>query len=379
MDFDLIIRCGQVIHTEDGAIRREDIAVKGERSACIAPEIKGSADLELDAGGCFVMPGLIDYHAHLFHGGSDFGVLCDAVSIPNGVTTAVDAGTSGVSNYEVFRMSTMRSSLTRVKAFLSVCSMGMVHTKIHENLAPEHFEEERMKDLFQKYPCELKGVKLRFSRDFVPGGDRKALQRALEIAENIGTRLIVHVTDPAIDIEELAMALRPGDIFCHVYQGRGQTVLDDNGKVLEGIRKAREKGVLFDACNGKMNFDSDVAAGAVKDGFLPDIISSDLTAITFFRQPVISLPFVMSKYLALGMKLEDIVRCCTETPAKLLGLGEEIGFLRTGYRADIAVFRIREKNVRFIDENRKVIEGKQILIPQLTVKDGKILYRQNDF
>ena len=165
--------------------------------------------------------------------------------------------------------------------------------------------------------------------------------------------------------------LRPGDIFCHCFQGKGHPILTEDGGIDRGVLEARERGVLFDAANGRGNFSLSVARRALRAGFLPDIISSDLTVSTFRGSPhVRSLPHVMSKYLALGLSLSEVLRRCTEKPAQLLGLEGEIGTLRPGARADIAVFRLEDRNWEQEDFCGEKIRCEQLLVPRMTFLDG---------
>lgn len=379
MKMDILIRNGMVTDIVNGTFKMTDIAISNGKIVAIGKDVASKGQMVLDADGCIVTPGLIDYHLHLFQDASDHGVFPDSALLPNGVTTAVDAGTSGVSTYAAFRRTVVDCTQVRVKAFLNISPIGMLNDRQHENLNPKYFDVRRLKELFDVYSQELLGLKLRLSLDVDPHMGEDTLFKTLEIAEHLKKRLVVHVTNPVINIEKLAMALRPGDVFCHMYQGKGQTILDENGKIRLGIQRARAKGVLFDACNGRSNYDTDVAIEAMKQNFIPDIISTDLTASTLYLHPVISLPFVLSKYLNMGMELIEVIRRCTSVPAVLLGMENEIGKLQEGYTADIAIFKLKKKRVCFTDYLGKRMEGNQVLVPQLTLKDGVITYRQSDF
>ena len=173
--------------------------------------------------------------------------------------------------------------------------------------------------------------------------------------------------------------LRPGDVFCHMYYGDGDTILDEKGRVKPEIWKARERGVVFDACNGRNNFAFKTAVPAVREGFIPDIISTDISPITFYKQPAVSLPYLLSKYMGMGLSLEQVIDCATINPARLLGMEEELGSLNPGTEADIAVFKVKECQVTFGDYLGDVLKGDRILVPQMTIKGGEIVYCQMDF
>ena len=173
--------------------------------------------------------------------------------------------------------------------------------------------------------------------------------------------------------------LRRKDVICHVYQGKGrETILDENGAVRKGIMDARERGVLFDASNGCNNYDLEISRKAVKQGFIPDIISSDINTAGFYLQPLHSLPRIMSKYLDMGMCLEKVLDAATVCPAQLIGR-EELASLDMGSTADVAILKLVEKEVCYSDRNGHTFTGHQVIVPQMTIKGGKVMYCQADF
>ena len=379
MDDRIVIKNGRIYIADQKSVDKADILVVNGKIAEIATAIPADDGDSIDASDCLVTPGLIDYHAHLFAGVSDHGVWPDASMLPNGVTFAVDAGTSGASTYAAMKSLVLDHAQIGIRSFLNVSSFGMINDRIHEDLQPEAMNLERIASLFEQYPSDLLGLKLRFSLDICPNMKPDVLYRALEMAERLSTRLVVHVTNPAMDIEQLALSLRSGDVFCHMYQGKGQSIVTESGKVRKGIREAREKGVLFDACNGRSNFSAPVAQAAIEDGFLPDVISTDLTVSTLYRHPVISLPYILSKYLAMGMALGDVLAAVTKTPASLMGLEPAKGSLRIGGDADIAIFKNKRLDVVFRDFFGNAVKGNELLVPQITILNGRVAYRQTDF
>ena len=203
-----------------------------------------------------------------------------------------------------------------------------------------------------------------------------------EINDRLGTdlRVCVHTTDSPVPAGELAKCLRKGDIFCHCYQGAGNTIIDENGDIDKGVLEARERGVLFDAANGKGNFGLKTARAAIEKGFLPDIISSDLTVDKFNMPPYDkNLLHVMSKYLAMGVDLMTILKAVTCVPAKIMGLSDRIGSLKPGSLADIAIFEIKDKKYVQKDFRDEEIECSRLILPKLTMIEGEIQYCQSDF
>lgn len=359
----------------------QDICISG--SHIVSAENDCSCAKITDVHGCIVTPGLIDYHAHVFYSGSNIAIQPDLL-LRQGTTTVVDAGTAGCANYEAFERDVISKAEIEIRAFLNIYSQGQKDATLLENFDPALYDRKAMAVLAAKRPGIL-GLKLRLSRGIVP--DERAeeiLRSCVELADELGAqigrplRLCVHATDCPLPAGELAAMLRPGDIFCHCFQGKGNPILTEDGGIDSGVLKARERGVLFDAANGRGNFSLCVAKAALANGFLPDIISSDLTVSTFRGSPhVRSLPHVLSKYLSLGLGLPEVLRRCTEIPAKLLGLEGEIGTLRPGARGDIAVFRLEDRTWEQEDFCGEKIRCEQLLVPQMSFLDGKPVFCQN--
>jgi len=374
-----LISGGHVIDPARGINEKADIFLEGDR--IIAGE-KADAlppDLVIKADGCLVMPGLIDYHTHVFSGATENGCPPDIGTLPNCVTTVVDGGSAGTANYEIFRSNVIANSQVRIKSFLSVSPTGQVTMKYDENHDPRYYDQDKMAFLFKKYPDELLGLKLRLSQEVVGDLGFRPLIKALEIAERLSCRVAVHTTNPPGETCELAKLFRRGDVFAHVYHGKGSTIIGDDNRVLPEVKKARQRGVIFDAANGRSHFAFKTAEAALADGFAPDVISSDLGWVTLFTQPMFGLPWLMSKYLALGMDLPAIVAACTSTPACLMGMEGEIGTLAPGSCADVAIFKQVEHHCEFFDALGVSRVGQKLLLPQATIRAGRVVFRQLTF
>lgn len=377
MTGDILIQNGHVLDPIQGINEVCDIAVK-DGVIVPAEEIK-SFKQTINAKGCWVTPGLIDYHVHTADKITEIGIPQDIFCFASGVTTVVDAGSTGVDNYEQFR-SRISASQVRTFALLNVSSRGLETLKHHEDMEPEHFDVDRIRRFFTCYADQLIGMKLRISKEIVGELEDKPLLRAIEIAETIGCPVEVHTTNPAIPAGKLATILRPGDIYAHVYQGRGDTILEDDGQLKAEILSARRRGVMFDAANGGNHFAFSIAGPAIEQGFLPDIISTDLTTLSLFQTPqVFSLPFVLSKYLAMGLSLESVFLASIQTPARLLGKERELGSLCYGTCADIAIHRLVECQVIFSDSLGQTLAGTKLLRTEMTVRGGETVFRQIDF
>jgi dihydroorotase len=379
MRYDVWIRGGTLVDPARNLYQSGDVVTSGDR--VVAPpagEVAG-AEQVIDAAGCLVMPGLIDFHTHLYPGGTEIGIHPDPGLLPLGVTTAVDAGSAGFANYGMFSESVIARSLVRIKSFLNVAPAGLVTTRYPENVDPKHFDREKMGALLARHRGELLGLKVRQSRDIVGPLGLEPLRATVWMADQLDCPVVVHTTDPPGSPNEIADLLRPGDIFCHVFHGTGKTIIGPDGAVLPGILAARNRGVLFDAANGRNHFVFPVAEAAIRQSFLPDVISTDITARTLLREPVIGLPHVMSKYLAMSVPLLDVVGACTSTPARLLGMQEEIGTLAPGACADVVVMQQVNHQVEFADSQGERREGRVLLAPRLTLRAGRVVFRQLDF
>lgn len=383
MKADYILRGGRVIDPAAGVDEIRDLYVSASR--LVDPggnAVNCLPERVIDLSGCVVTPGLIDYHAHVFYSGSNIAIQPDLL-LRQGTTAVVDAGTAGCANYEAFERDVIRTARIGIRSFLNIYSHGQEDAARHENFDPALYDREGMTAIVERYGEQLLGLKLRLSRGIVPDERAEEILRAcVELADWLEgrtgkhLRLCVHATDCPLPAGELAAMLRPGDYFCHCFQGKGHLILTEDGGIDPGVLKARERGVLFDAANGRGNFSLSVARAALRAGFLPDIISSDLTVFTFHNSPhVRSLAHVLSKYLSLGLSLPEVLRRCTENPARLLGMEGEIGTLRPGARADIAVFRLEDRIWEQEDSCGEKIRCGQLLVPQMTFLDGEPVFQ----
>lgn len=371
-----LIQNGMVYNPADHTMQKKNIAL---RDGIIADPVEGMEYRQvIDADGCIVTCGLIDFHVHFMP--VKAGVNPDASSFCCGITTAVDAGSAGSSTFPWYYKTTVATSAVRILNDLLVASGGQVSWDYHESINAENFNEEDIVQCFETYSENLVGLKTRFS-EYVIGDEEAAersLERTIEIAERVGTRVIVHVTKPALPMEKIAQMLRPGDVICHIYQGFGRTILDENGVVYPEIKRAHERGVLFDACHGRGNYSIAVCRKAMEQGILPDIISSDNNSGSSFLEPLHSLPKILSKYLDYGMKIEDVLDCATKTPALAIDR-PELGSMDIGTPADVAILRLENRRIHHEDILGEHFDGTQILVPQMTFKDGICMYCQSYF
>ncbi len=374
MKADLLIEGGRLLDPAAGIDMYGAVAVKDGKILSLHPMGDGiQAKTRICAEGCCVVPGFIDVHTHINYLNQANGMPVDIAGIPSGVTAAADAGSTGVSNYKGL-LRNLELCETKTKIMLNVSAGGIIMpTQYPEPINPDYWDTELFEEAF-RHSDEIIGLKIRISRNITGDMGLKPLEKAVELARRLHTRLIVHPTDPPASMEEIAELLGPGDILTHVYHGEGHSILADNGSILPGIRRARERGVLFDCANGKANTDLSVAKAALREGFFPDTISTDHTLTSWNHPLVHNLPVVLSKYMALGLSLEQVLECTTANAAAQMGMEGEWGTLREGTSADITLLKVQEKKVQFTDKNGSFICGDTLLVPHGTIIDGKLLY-----
>ncbi|WP_010254057.1 amidohydrolase family protein [Treponema primitia] len=379
MVYDIWIRNARIIDPRRNLDQKGDLFIYNGK-IMPPPASVPEADEIVDAEGCFAFPGLIDFHTHLARGLTDIGLAPDVMTLPNGVTAAVDAGSSGWANYEIYRKGVAASSEITIRNFINVSPNGFVIEPYFEDVDPVKYDRKRLAFLFDKYPNELLGLKVRVGKPSSKHLGVMPIAASVELGKELGVRLASHVVEPESPYSEVLAPMRKDDILCHCFQGKGPySILDSNGKVQKVVREARDRGVVFDAASGRANYSFGIAQKALDDGFYPDIISTDVVTYSIYRRKVFALPYVMSAYLGMGMPLMDVIRAVTDTPAKLMNLPGVIGTLAPGAHADIAIFKLQEKKMGFKDQFNNVVDGKGLLVPQMTVKDGWIMYRQITF
>lgn len=382
LKLDLRVKNGCVIDTSQGIDRIMDIGVKDGKMI----SIEGKAVIvdpahDVDAEGCFVLPGLIDHHVHAFGKGSGLSIPHPDLLISAGVTAVVDAGTSGCATFENFFQTTILNSKVKVKCYLNAFTGGQLDDMFPEDFNPDNYNERWIRKIVETYPQYILGLKLRTSSFIVKDLGSRPLHEIKAMCRRFGNIPInVHITDPPFSMDELANALDEKDIFCHMYGYGKENILGADGKVRTSVRDARKRGVVFDAANGRNNFSFEVAVPAIADGFLPDIISTDVTGEKLFLPPhVKNLPSLMSKYRMLGMELHDVVRAVTETPARMMKMAGKIGTLAEGACGDITILKEIEKDSVYTDSRNVSMTGHKLFVTEMTVIDGVIMYTAGDF
>lgn len=349
--------------------------------------ILGDAEEVIDAAGKYVLPGLIDLHAHYYYGGCNLGINADIVCPGQGVTTSVDAGSAGIMNFDSFYRSDITRAMTEIKAYINVSPEGVKAAYKHgETCDPDDMSYEAILGFFKKYPDVIKGLKLRISKETTAGYGLAPLEKTIEIANKVKDEgypciVAVHVANIPEDapIEGVLRLLRKGDSYTHLYQNLGETIFDDDRHVKKCLYEARERGVLFETGNGNIHWSIDNLTDAYKEGFYPDILSSDLVQSSIWKRPSYGLNNAMNTSLMCGMDELDILQAVTYHPASAIGMEQEIGTLEAGSRADIAIMDVMKARQTFFDRFGGQKESDRVFVPLMTIREGKPVFRQSFF
>ena len=373
LKYDLVIANGEVLDPSQKLRGKRDIGIKHGQIAGIETSIPAARAVQrIDAAGKLVTPGLVDLHTHLVpHLG--IGLPADELVGITAVTTAVSAGDAGWQTFGAVRHYAIPQARTRIFAFVHIASIGLAGGLAPgEMLNIDYANVDGCAKAVIENPDIALGVKVRITDTVVGQNGLEPLRRAIRAAELVGKGVPVmcHIGAAPGSLSDLLDLLRPGDILTHAYSGAGNNTVQ-NGQLLPAARAAKQRGVIFDVGHGGGSFDYTVCEPALQQGAVPDTISSDIHAVSINTPGYPTLPNVMSKFLNLGMPLEDVVAKTTVEPAKILGRVPGLGTLRLGAPADVAVFDLVDGPVEFVDTRNNKRNGTKKLVPVLTVKAGR--------
>jgi dihydroorotase len=378
-EYDLLLKGGHVVDGKNRINAVRDVAIRAGKIAAVAASIDpAQAHRVVNVAGLYVAPGLVDIHVHVYAGtgmrgaySGDLSVYPDGFTFRSGVTTVVDAGSSGWRNFPDFKDRVIDRSKTRVLALLNIVGRGMGGGPIEQDT--NDMDASATADQAKKYAGTVVGIK---SAHF-QGPEWTAVERAVEAGTkaNIPVMVDFGTFRPERPYQELVLKkLRPGDISTHMYLG-AVPMLDDAGRVNPYLFEARKRGVIFDVGHGGGSLLFRQAVPAVKQGFIPDSISTDLH-VGSMNAGMKDMLNVMSKFLNMGMAVDDVIVRSTWHPAREIK-HEEYGNLSVGAGADIAVLRVEKGDFGFIDTQGARMKGTQKLICELTVRDGQVVYDLN--
>jgi dihydroorotase len=370
-DYDLVIRNGRVIDPAQKIDRLADVAIRAGRVESIRANIPAKSGAEsLDATGKLVVPGLIDIHLH-----ARDATLLPPEILSTGVTSMVDGGSRGADNISQI-LEIARSAPNRMHILINISRLG-------NNPYPDPARRGEFLDgieladvakaraAIEQNRQWIVGMKARLSRNIAANHDLEVLRLAVEAATPSGIPIMIHIGDTASPLPEILKLLRPGDIVTHLYARPPHGIQDDAGRILPEVRAARSRGIRFDFGNGRNeHWTWAVAESALAQGFPPDTISTDLEVVGR-KEQVFDLPTVMSKFLVLGMPLNDVIASVTSHAAASFREFRDLGSLRKGSIADVTVLELTQGTFDFVDNYKGTRTGTQKLVIRAVVVAGK--------
>lgn len=378
-EIDLLLKGGHVFDPKNAIDTVMDVAIADGKIYQLAPSIsEKDAKKVIDVKGLYVCPGLIDIHTHVFVG-SKVGQFADGIyslspddfTLKAGITTVVDAGTSGWRNFPKFKEQVIEPSKTRVLAFLNIAGSGMSGNPGQQNV--QDMEVEQTVKVMRQYPDIIVGVKI----GHYEGSEWTPFERALLAGKQTEKPLFVECHLPQYSLQDQLIRMRPGDIITHAYEkvDERMSVIDEQGKVRPFVKEAKERGVLFDLGHGGAGFWYSEAMPALQQGLWPNSFGTDLHRFSM-NAGMKDMLNVMSKYLSMGMPLNEVLLRASWNPAKSIQR-EDLGHLSEGAVADIAVLRLREGDFGYVDAGGNRLEGKQKFEAELTIRAGKVVWDLN--
>jgi dihydroorotase len=391
MRYDTLIKGGHLLDPAADRNGRFDVALAGGRVAAVDEEIPAdSAYRVIDAGGHYVTPGLIDFHSHVFHQFTYWGVDPDTIGPRSGVTTWVDAGSAGAITLPGFRRYIAEPATSRVQAFMNISYIGLIGPE-YELRSMEYCDVDLFERIYRLHSDWIVGVKVRSSSPTVGDNGVEPLRQARRAAERCELPVMVHIADAPPAIEDVLELMAPGDIITHCFSGATMKLVDDDGNVKDAAKRAVDAGVILDVGHGAGGMTFASAEAMIAAGLRPDVISTDLhqmshhgaavmtndagsSAFITVRDddtPKFDLSVALNKFMATGLSLEQVIAASTARPAELMGLAGEIGTLAPGARADVAVFDLENGSYEFIDVEGASRTGTRRLVNVHTLIGGR--------
>jgi len=372
MTYDLVIKNGVVLDPKNNIHDKKDIGINSGKITSIESNISDNNAIDIiEADGKLVLPGLVDLHVHVWWGVAHLAVEADPFCLERGVTTAIDAGSSGANTIAGFHKYVISKSKTRILAFLHISGMGQLDNDIGELEDIRWARVEKAIEASTLHSESIVGIKVRLSHDIVGKNDIEAFNRALQVAKEINKPIMIHIGGSYNSLEKILPRMRSGDIITHSFTQRPHGILDNNNKVIDIAWDAYKRGVIFDVGHGAGSFSFPVAEACLEQGISPGTISSDIHKYNA-RGPVFDLLTTLSKYLYLGLPLEEVISKASYVPAEAINMDSNIGTIQMGSDADIAIVEhIKQGKFNFKDAENNQRIGKELLVPIVTLRKGE--------
>ena len=371
--YDLVIKGGRVIDPLQKIDGLMDVAVSGGKIAGVLPDIPpGEAGTQIDAAGKIVTPGLIDLHTHVYDGFLRNGANPDVVGVNQGVTTVVDGGSAGHALFAGFPRYVIPAARTTIYCFLHIGSFGLA--VIPELTCPDEINTDATEAVIRNNPDLIKGVKIRIVGRLIASEGIAVVKTAQKTAKKLHLPLMVHIGDPNRWVSpsltrELLPLMEKGDILSHFCTGQLGSPLGEDGRELPELIAARDRGVVLDVANGINNFSYATSRIMLAHGLPPTTISTDVTKMSV-TGPVYGLTVTLSKFLELGLPLEEMIAMTTANPAKAIGIDDRKGSLKPGMDADISILEIQSGQWLLPDSPGEILNVTRLIRPHMTVKAG---------
>lgn len=363
--YDLVIRGGRIVDPSQQIDMVADLAIANGKIAALAPALALDARATIDASGLLVVPGLIDVHVH-----ARDAELPPGDFLASGVTTMIDAGSRGADNFDSI-LAIAQAAPNRLRMLLNIALLGNNpggRAEFLDGIAPADVGKARA--TVEQHRDWIVGIKARLSRGVSGELDLEVLRRAVELAGPLDLPVMIHIGDTATPLPQLIQLLRPGDIITHMYAPTPNGILDADGKLLPEVMQARANGIRFDFGNGlNEHWAWEVAEKALMQDFAPDTISSDLNVPGRTAQ-VFDFPNVLSKFLALGLSLNEVLARATQNSAQTFRELNALGSLRAGAVADVTILELQDGEFEYVDNYAGMRKGTQKLITRGVVMGG---------
>ena len=364
---DLVLKGGRVIDPSQGIDRVTDVAFRAGKVLAVADNLPGPAR---DVTGCIVTPGLIDLHTHVYWGGTSLGVDPDAYGRQSAVTTCVDTGSAGPGNFPGFQTHVIARAQTRILAYLNISFAGIYG--FSSSIAVGEAQDMRLMAVREAAAmacgnrADIIGIKVRIGKHAGGTSGLAPLDLALDAADRAGLPLMCHIDEAPPTYSETVDRLRPGDVLTHCFRPFPNAPILQDGTLREAVLRARARGVLFDVGHGMGSFSWVTARAMLNAGFAPDTISSDVHALCI-HGPAWDLLRTMTKFLALGQTLPQIITATTEAPARALRR-PDLGTLQPGSTGDASILALQDTTVLLED-----VLGETLAYPQILTAKGRVM------